>query len=239
MVTYMDDYFVKLVSAEKAYGDKKALENVSLGFHQGRTVGILGGKNSGKTALCRLLAGIERPSAGKVLFEGRKIKAPTKKRISYLMSDDMIGRFRSIQKLFDFLESFYYDFDRKRASELIHIFGAELDGRITNNKGRNQLIALACLAARSADLYILDDPLTYFDRDERENYLREAFRGSENKPLKVICAENPRGLERFFDDVVFLHKGNVKLCKTAEEIRIKTNGGVEALYKEVFGNADL
>lgn len=235
----MEDFFIKLISAEKDYGGAKALEDINLGLHRGRTVGVLGGKRSGKTALCRLLGGIEKPSEGKVLFDGKKIKPSSKRRISFMQSDNFIGRMGTFQRLFEFYETFYYDFDRKKAAALMKNFGVDDVERITKNKGLCQLAALACCVSRKADMYVLDDPLTYFDRDERGRFLKEAFRSLGNKPLIVIAAEKVRGIESLLDDVIFLDGGRMKLCKSAEEIRIKTDKSVEALYGEVFENADL
>ena len=47
-----------------------ALRNVSLTFHEGQTVGIIGPNGSGKTTLLRLISGIAKPSAGKVIVNG-------------------------------------------------------------------------------------------------------------------------------------------------------------------------
>lgn len=235
----MDDYTVSLIQVEKRYGDATALKNINLGLYRGRAVGVFGGKASGKSTLCRLLCGIERPTSGKILFEGKKINAKAKKRISLLSDDIISGRFSNVKKLMEFYETFYYDFDRKIAFELMKRYGVEQEKKIGNDKGARQLVGLACFAARKADLYVLDDPLTYFDRAEREEFIKEAFRYFENKPLIVICAESLRGIEPLIDDAVFLHNGSVKLCKTTDEIRLRTDKSVEELYKEVFSNAVL
>ena len=56
-------------------GRKKApvLENVSLTIAPGERVGLKGPSGRGKTTLCRLLAGYERPKAGEVLLDGKAV----------------------------------------------------------------------------------------------------------------------------------------------------------------------
>ncbi len=231
----MEDYFVKLISAEKTYGEVRAVKDISLGLYKGRTLGLLGSKGAGKSTLCRLLCGIERPSAGKILLEGRKIDKKAKTKIRYLLSDEDISRFKHTGDVMDFYETYYPDFSRKTAVDIMRLLGVDYDKKISKNKGENQLIALSCMAAGSAEFYVLDEPLTYFDRAERESYLKTVFRTFETKPLIVISTEFLRGIESLLDDAAFMDGGRIKLCKSAEEIRIKTNKGVEAFFKEVYG----
>lgn len=54
--------------------DKKVLNNVNMDFEQGRFYAILGTSGSGKTTLLSLLAGLDEPEAGEILFSGEDIK---------------------------------------------------------------------------------------------------------------------------------------------------------------------
>ena len=58
------------------FGDVTALEDVTLAIAPGEIVALLGQSGCGKTTLLRLAAGVERPSAGKVLLEGQDVSAP-------------------------------------------------------------------------------------------------------------------------------------------------------------------
>ena len=51
------------------------LQDISLELHEGRTVGLMGVSGSGKTTLGKILAGLERPTAGRVLYGGRNIQS--------------------------------------------------------------------------------------------------------------------------------------------------------------------
>lgn len=235
----MEDYFVKMISVKKEYRGAAALDGVSLGLYKGRTLGLFGGKQAGKSVFCRLLCGAEKPSEGKVLLDGKPIGKKAKRRIAMLLNESIILKFKTVKALFEFYEEFYDDFDRKRSAELMCGFGIDPDKKIVNNKGVNQLIGLCLMGGRKAELYVLDEPLSYFDRGEREEYLKTVIKGLEGKPLVVIAAEYLRGLEGLIDDAAFLHEGRIKLVKTCEEIRNVTGKGVEDFYKEVFGSGSL
>lgn len=55
------------------YGDAQALDKVSLTVHEGSIVAIVGANGAGKSSLIRAIAGIEKPSAGRVCFRGQDI----------------------------------------------------------------------------------------------------------------------------------------------------------------------
>ena len=56
-----------------SYGEARALDRVSLEVEEGEIAAIVGANGAGKSSLIRSIAGIEKPSAGKILFRGRDI----------------------------------------------------------------------------------------------------------------------------------------------------------------------
>ena len=58
------------------FGEVTALNSVSLSVEPGEIVALLGQSGCGKTTLLRLAAGVERPSAGRVLLEGKDVSSP-------------------------------------------------------------------------------------------------------------------------------------------------------------------
>ena len=48
----------------------KALDNVSLEWKSGESIAVMGESGSGKSTLARLIIGLEKPSSGKILFDG-------------------------------------------------------------------------------------------------------------------------------------------------------------------------
>ena len=67
--------FIEFQNVAFAYGARPILQNVSFAVEQGRFAAIMGGSGSGKTTLMRLITGQLRPSAGKVLLNGRDLGA--------------------------------------------------------------------------------------------------------------------------------------------------------------------
>lgn len=65
-----------LVNVSKAYGERQVLRNLSLSVAEGEFLAILGFSGSGKTTLINLMAGLDKPDRGQVLFGGVAVTGP-------------------------------------------------------------------------------------------------------------------------------------------------------------------
>ena len=68
----------------KSFGQKVALDHVSLDFQEGRITGLLGPTGAGKTTLIRIINRITIPSGGEILFKGKPIREEDVARIGYM-----------------------------------------------------------------------------------------------------------------------------------------------------------
>ena len=68
----------------KSFGEKVALDNVSVDIPAGKIFGLLGPNGAGKTTLIRIVNRITIPNSGEVIFDGRPITQRDVERIGYL-----------------------------------------------------------------------------------------------------------------------------------------------------------
>ena len=68
----------------------KALDNVSFTVEKGEFVSIIGPSGSGKSTLLHILAGIDRPTSGKVYVDGEDIYAKSEKELAYYVSGNVL-----------------------------------------------------------------------------------------------------------------------------------------------------
>lgn len=59
---------VELKNISKVYTNKNVLRDISLTIDEGEIIAILGGNGTGKSTILRIIAGLERPSSGKVIY---------------------------------------------------------------------------------------------------------------------------------------------------------------------------
>ena len=64
---------IELIDVNKFFGDKHVLKNINLKIEQGEVVALIGPSGSGKSTTLRCMNFMERPTSGKVIFEGKTL----------------------------------------------------------------------------------------------------------------------------------------------------------------------
>jgi len=151
-------------------GDRVLFSQVELTLAEGRLLQVEGANGSGKTSLLRILAGLSRPSEGEVLWRKQQITdyaADYQAEMAYL--GHALGVKADLSALENLLWSLPLSGVRLSEAEALSLLArVGLDGYedIPARKlsaGQNQRIALARMLARSALLWILDEPFTALD----------------------------------------------------------------------------
>lgn len=157
--------------------DRWALKEVSLGFKGGELAAIIGGNGAGKTTLAKQLAGLLRPSEGRVLVDGRDIGplslASLSSTVGYLFQDpdyqlfcnsvfDEVGFGLKIGKM-----------PPRRIAELVDaslhklgLFSVRDRHPYTLSRGQRQRLALASILVREPRVLVVDEPSTGLDYRE-------------------------------------------------------------------------
>ena len=71
---------LRTINLSQSFGALSTLERVSLEVYPGEVVGLAGESGSGKSALCKLLAGLYAPNHGDVYFADRRLRCPFRAR---------------------------------------------------------------------------------------------------------------------------------------------------------------
>lgn len=165
----------------KRFGDQPALIDVSFGVAEGEIVCLLGPSGCGKTTLLRIIAGLERPDAGQILFEGQDVgPVPAHRRDFGLMFQDY-----ALFPHKNVLDNVAFGLRMKRKAEketeqqvremlaLVGLQGFERRSVNELSGGEAQRVALARSLASRPRLLMLDEPLGSLDRALRERLMVE------------------------------------------------------------------
>jgi ABC-type Fe3+/spermidine/putrescine transport system ATPase subunit len=209
------------------FGAVVALDDVSLTFRQGEFVTMLGPSGCGKTTLLRIVAGFERPTAGRVLLAGADITrvAPHRRPLNMVfqrptlfphldVADNVafglrvarVERAERAARVADALRLVRLEgYGKRRADEL--------------SGGQMQRIALARALVNQPRVLLLDEPLSALDlkiRLEMEVELRRIHR--ESGATFVYVTHDQREALALSDRVVVFNEGHVDQVGTPDEI---------------------
>lgn len=163
-----------LDSISKTVGPQKWLYDMSIAPRSGAVTVLLGATQSGKTSLMRIMAGLDEPTSGQVLVDGKNVVGvPVRERNVSMVYQQFINY--SSLKVFDNIASPMklrgekgIDQHVRALAEKLHIemfldrYPSELSG------GQQQRVALARALAKGAPLMLLDEPLVNLDYKLRE-----------------------------------------------------------------------
>jgi putative spermidine/putrescine transport system ATP-binding protein len=167
---------IRLEGVTKRYGPVAAADNVDLAVAQGEFVTILGPSGSGKTTLLSLIAGLNRPTSGRIFIGGRDVTEAT-------AQERNIGLVFQSYALFPHmtvLENVLFPLGvrkitgaaaRSQALEALKLVRLDgLEGRRPSqlSGGQQQRVALARAIVFKPDILLLDEPLGALDRKLRE-----------------------------------------------------------------------
>lgn len=168
-------------------GQAHILRGADLRAGTGKTVALLGPSGCGKTTLLRVIAGLERPSAGEILFDGEDVGGipPHRRGFGLMFQEHALFPHMNVERNVDFgLRRLGWEAERRhrRVGELLETVGLGGFGRRTLeglSGGERQRVALARALAPEPRLLMLDEPLGSLDRGLREHLvveLREILR---------------------------------------------------------------
>jgi len=163
-----------LEGVTKRFGAALALDALSLTVGAGEFFALLGGSGSGKSTLLRVIAGFERPDAGRVLLQGQDITPlpPPARDVAMMFQSYALFPHMNVR------DNIAYGLRRAgernpapRVAELVALLGLEgLEARRPHqlSGGQQQRVALARALARRPPLVLLDEPLAALDSGLRE-----------------------------------------------------------------------
>ena len=195
----------------KANKDKNVLNGISYGFEEGTVYAILGTSGSGKTTFLSLLAGLDVPISGSVLYEGQMVlkkglNAHRKRHVSlvfqnynlidYLTPKEnvMLGGDKDPEKLLADVGIPKEDWNRK----VLQLSG-----------GQQQRVAIARALASPAKVLLADEPTGNLD-EETGREITELLQESAHKLGKcVIVVTHSRDMAQAADIVLKIRKGKI------------------------------
>lgn len=231
----MNDDILVCRDLVKNYGTTTALNGINLNIKSGKIVGLLGPNGSGKTTLIKIAAGLLRKTSGELLIGGNEPGEQTKAIVSYLPDCDFLPRSMKVDMLIDYCADFFTDFDRNKAKSLVTGFGLRMNMMLKSmSKGMREKMHLSIIMARSAKLYLLDEPIGGVDPAARDLVLRTILDTYNKDATIIISTHLIYDVEKVLDEAVFINYGNIVLHDEVDKIIADSGKSLDARFREDF-----
>ena len=218
---------VQLRSVTKRYGDVVAVEALDLDVRHGEFLSLLGPSGCGKTTTLRLIAGFERPDAGRVVIGGEDVTslAPYRRPVNTVFQSYALFPHLSVldNVAYGLKQRGYARGDRRRRAiemlELVHLVGVERRRPRELSGGQQQRVALARALVMSPKVLLLDEPLGALDLKVRKRLQIELKRIQETVGITfVYVTHDQEEALSMSDRVVVMHAGRIEQLGAPQEI---------------------
>ena len=209
---------LSLQNIDKIVGRETHLKNINLEFESGSRNVLLGRTLAGKTSLLRIMAGIDRPTHGKILIDGQDSTGVWVRKRSVAMVYQQFINYPSLSVYKNIASPLKVsgvpktEIDRRvrETAKMLHLedlldrLPAELSG------GQQQRIAIARALVKDAQLLLLDEPLVNLDyklREELRSELQEIF--EQREAIVVYTSTEPTEALMLGGNVVVIDEGQI------------------------------
>lgn len=164
--------YLEIHGLKKSFGLKPILRGLDLNLHAGERMALLGANGAGKTTLLRILAGLTRPTDGRILIDGLNLVQQTReirRKVGFVAHQPYLyDELSALENLIFFARMYALAQPQARAIELLQRVGLskkvrERAGALS--RGQAQRLALARALLHEPQLLLLDEPDTGLDQD--------------------------------------------------------------------------
>lgn len=233
----MSDNIIECRNVCKNFGEKVALDNVSVSVPKGGIFGLLGPNGAGKTTLIRIINRITIPNGGEVLFDGRPITQSDVEKIGYLPEERGLYRKMEVGDQAMYLaqlKGMSAAEARKALKEWFVRFGIQdwWKKKVEElSKGMAQKVQFITTVVHKPSLMILDEPFSGFDPVNAELIRKEILRLKDEGATIILSTHNMESVEELCDNIALINKSHLVIIGGVNEIRHKYgNNNIELVY---------
>jgi len=215
---------VEIRNVTRRFGQKIALDDVSLTLPTGTVLGLVGENGAGKTTLIRHVMGLLKAEQGLVrVFGLDPVLEPVKvlSQIGYLSEEPDLPGWMRVHELIRYIAAFYPTWDAQYAAQLQKDFALDLSARIKHlSKGQRARAGLLCALAYRPDLLVLDEPSSGLDPIVRRDILSAIIRTIADEGRTVLFSSHLLSeVERVSDRIAMIKNGRIVFCDTTQAVR--------------------
>lgn len=223
---------LRIENLTKVYGDKKAVDNLSLEIRQGEIYGFIGHNGAGKTTTIKACCGILRFDEGEIYVDGMSVKKDPlkcKQELAYIPDNPDLYDFLSGIKYLNFVADIYKvsKEDRenriKKYADMFEITSDLGQPISAYSHGMKQKLAIIAALVHDPKLLIMDEPFVGLD-PKAAHLLKGLMRDLCDRGGAIFFSTHVLEVaEKLCDKVAIIKKGKLIASGTMEEVKGETS----------------
>jgi sulfate ABC transporter, ATP-binding protein len=210
---------VEVTGLNKRFGEFQAVADVSFSIAKGQLIGLLGPSGGGKTSILRMLAGLESPDSGDIVFHGQRVNdlPPQERGIGFVFQNYALFKHMTVEGNIAFgleVKKWNKAKIKERVAELVELTGLSgFEKRYPHqlSGGQRQRVAFARALAPEPQLLLLDEPFAAIDakiRHELRSWLREMI--DRLGITSIFVTHDQDEAIEVADEIMIINKGNLE-----------------------------
>ena len=231
---------LKIEHLTKTYGDKRAVDDLSLHIHPGEIYGFIGHNGAGKTTTIKSACGLLRFDSGIVTIDGISLKKDPlacKARLAYIPDNPDLYEFMTGIQYLNFVADVFRVSAEDRQSRIREYADAfELTGDLAQpisaySHGMKQKLAIISALIHEPRLIVMDEPFVGLD-PKASHLLKELMRGLCDRGGAIFFSTHVLEVAEKLCDEVAIIKGG-KLVKSGTMDEVKGDASLEDVFLEL------
>lgn len=237
-------YILQIENLYKKYNNFEAIKGVDLSINKGEIYGLLGPNGAGKSTLIKIIAGLEKMTSGKIIFEEKETNINKYKRnIGLLPQDIAIYHDFTARENVSFFCSLYGYSGKElkkrvnKALEFVGLLDVEHKRSGEFSGGMKRRLNMACAIAHSPRLIVMDEPTVGIDPQSRNHILESVKKLNEEGATIIYTSHYMEEIEELCDDISIMDNGEIIARGTKEDLKsriVSDNVCTIYLKKEIY-----
>ena len=230
---------LKCENLTRAFGARKAVDQVTLSLEPGHVYALLGPNGSGKTTWMKMAAGLMKPTSGEITFQGAPIGVASRAKIAYMSTEPYFYPWMTVGSAGRYYEDFFLDFSSDRYRELLTRMELteEMKTRVLSS-GMAAKLKIALTMARNASVYMLDEPFNGIDLLARDQIRTCILEEARPEKLLILSSHLVEEMEAIADRAIFIREGKLIEIRDLEEMRETDGVSMADRYREIYGHVE-
>ncbi|ONN26928.1 multidrug ABC transporter ATP-binding protein [Thermosipho affectus] len=227
---------IKVKNLKKAYGSKKAVDNISFEVNKGEIFALLGPNGAGKTTTLKCILNLRKKDKGEIILNGTYTYLPEKKELY---------KYLTVKKILEITKELSSNFSLEKSLDFVNEFQLPLNEKIaTLSHGMTTLLYLAIVLSENVDIYFFDEPTWGLDPLMQKKVIEIIRKLSFEEKTVFLTSHILSEVEKIADKIAIMSNGKIVEYDYMDNIKEKyvlcvTNENIKGLLYKKTGNEKI